>query len=140
MRLQLYRWQLKLNRKTLQERVVIFSIGIVIIAILWNLFLWSQTQLKFQHVDLELDNLDKQINYLVNQKQQIETAAADPKNKQMIERYQQLNQQLNGLNTKIKTYKFSVVSPQQLAAMLQSVLKEVNDVKIISFKVLPSGH
>ncbi|MDZ7803676.1 hypothetical protein [Thiohalophilus sp.] len=137
MKQTLQQWAERFDALTLRERLILGVGALLVIAILWLEFVFlAQTQQneslsnRIQTTDSQIDALEQQIAALSGE------SARDP-DQAKRRRQAKLQEQLAEVDARLQEKTASLISPAQMAQVLEAVLTQKTDLKLISVRNLP---
>lgn len=119
-----------------------YRIGVLIgslcfITALWYYLIYSPQSSVNTSAHDQIINLSQQSEQLKQKQIQILALAKLPKTKQLIARYNFISAQIKTINEQLNLFQYRFIDTKMLADKLQTLLLEVEDIKIESFRSLP---
>ena len=122
--------QNKIDNLNLRERAMVLSGILLVMYFTLDLFALQPLQISQKKVQNSLAQKNAELVALNTQLQQILTASKDsPAERDRIE-IQQLRQELEALDKSLKEATASLITPQQMAGLLQMVLSQTNGLRL----------
>lgn len=137
MKQQLQQWAQRFDALTLRERVIVGAAVLLVIGILWLEFVYTaqaQTgktlQTRLQSSASQIAALDQQIRILAAE------SGRDP-DQANRRREEKLREQLAQVNAQLQQKTASLITPAQMAQVLEAVLTQKTDLTLIGVRNLP---
>jgi MSHA biogenesis protein MshJ len=123
---------------SLRERVMIAVAVLVAIGVLWYVMLIGPMLSETQSSQHQLAKLQATLSSLQQQQQALVQKQQQDPLRELKDRIVQLNQHLAQVDGQLKTKLHGLIAPQQMAKVLESVLEQHHDLKLIKLQSLPA--
>jgi MSHA biogenesis protein MshJ len=128
---------LRIDALSLRERVIVFAAAVLILILLVNAFLLNPQYASQTALSQQIRQQQSQIADLQNQIQQtVKAREVDPDQADRI-RLRQLQDEAGRMRTALTDLQKRLVPPNEMADLLEEVLKRNNKLLLVSLKTLP---
>lgn len=130
----------RVDSKSLRERALIFLAAVLVLVTLVNSLLIDPMLSRQQAASKQIVQTQMQTKALQSQIQALASAQnADP-DQALRQRLQKLQQGLASADTALLDFQNGLVSPRQMPAMLEDILKRNRSLRLVSLKTLPTQN
>jgi len=128
--------QAQVEKMNLRERLLVFATGLVLVGSLWFLGLMEPLTKKIDNTRKEIGMVRGRIDS-INQNLEVQALAASGGNIGYQEQFSLIQRRLEELNEKLGGYTAELIGPGEMAQVLQGVLKEQSNLRLIRIRNLP---
>lgn len=134
---KLLQWQTKVDALSQRERVIVFVTGVVIVVMLLQFLLVDSVMTKRQQLTRQQQQLENQIAQQRAEQQTISAMLASGVNREKLNHRDNLKVTLADLDEKIESSVLALIPPKLMPEVLESVLTQGDQVKLIALENLP---
>ena len=128
----------KYEELSLREQVMIVATFLVVVGFVWFQFLSDPMYRETKQLSTELNTLEQSVDKLRQQYQALSTRRASDPHRDLKDRIVLIDQQLSKVNQQLGARFHGLIEPRQMAQVLESVLKQHKDLKLLSVRSLAS--
>lgn len=128
--------QAQVEKMNLRERLLVFATGLMLVGSLWYLGLMQPLIKKVENARNEIETVRGRIK-TINQNLEVQALAASGGNIGYQEQFSLIQRRLEELNEKLGGYTAELIGPGEMAQVLQGVLKEQSNLRLIRIRNLP---
>ena len=128
--------QAQVEKMNLRERLLVFATGLVLVGSLWYMGLMEPLNKKIDNTRNEIETVRGRIGS-INQSLEVQALAASGGNIGYQEQFSLIQRRLEELNEKLGGYTAELIGPGEMAQVLQGVLKEQSNLRLILIRNLP---
>ena len=136
------RWQ-QLNKRyfalSLRERALVAISLLVAIGVIWNLLLITPMLTANDTTQTQLAAIQTSVKTLQQQQQSLLLKQQQDPLRELKDRLRQVNQHLDTVNAQLKDKLHGLIAPQQMAKVLESVLQQHHELKLVKLQSLPAA-
>ena len=132
-------WGEKIDDLSLRERGAVFFCTLVVIYFLWDLFLMQPLQIAEKRTNSQLQQKQAEQFALNAELLQLNVNKQSDPNKADKEKLQSLKRQLAETEVEVEESTQHLISPKQMAVMLEAVLLKVKGLELLEIKGLGSS-
>jgi len=123
---------------SLREQILLVAAGFVAMGLIWFMLLSEPLYIETKKLSTELNKIEQGLEKLKQQHQSLAARRASDPHRDLKDRIALIDQQLVKVNQQLAEKFHGLIEPQQMAMMLESVLKKHNDLKLLSVRSLAS--
>ncbi len=127
--------QAKVDKMDLRERLMVFATGLLLLASLWYVGLMEPLNKQIKNNRTEITATQQRIES-INQNLEIQARAASGGTIGYQEQFALIQRRLEELNEQLGSYNAELIGPVQMARVLQGVLKEQSNLRLIRMRNL----
>ena len=135
------RWQ-QLNQRfaalSLRERVLVSLSLLVAIVVIWYMLLIAPMLAGSNAAQTQRATIEKSLRTLQQQQQALILKQQQDPLRELKDRVAQLNQHIVQVDAQLKSKLHGLIAPQQMAKLLESVLQQHHDLKLLKLQSLPA--
>ena len=128
--------QAQVEKMNLRERLLVFATGLMLVGSLWYMGLMEPLNKKIDNTRNEIETVRGRIGS-INQSLEVQALAASGGNIGYQEQFSLIQRRLEELNEKLGGYTAELIGPGEMAQVLQGVLKEQSNLRLILIRNLP---
>ena len=128
--------QAQVEKMNLRERLLVFATGLVLVGSLWYMGLMEPLNKKIDNTRKEIVMVRGRIDS-INQNLEVQALAASGGSIGYQEQFSLIQRRLEELNEKLGGYTAELIGPGEMAQVLQGVLKEQSNLRLILIRNLP---
>lgn len=128
--------QAQVEKMNLRERLLVFATGLVLVGSLWYMGLMEPLNKKIDNTRNEIETVRGRIGS-INQSLEVQALAASGGSIGYQEQFSLIQRRLEELNEKLGGYTAELIGPGEMAQVLQGVLKEQSNLRLIRIHNLP---
>lgn len=137
MKERLLEWQQKIDALTQRERVILFATAVVAVIMLIQLVLIDPVLAKRKQLARQQQQLESQIVQQRAEQQMIAAVLGGGVNREKIAHRDNLKATVEDLDKKIQSSVLALIPPQLMAEVLESILKQTEQLKLTGLENLP---
>ena len=122
--------QAYLDKLNLRERLLVCVTGIMLLGSVWYLGLMQPMQKQIKNSRIEIEAVRKRVKS-INQDLEVQALQASSGAIGMREQYTLVQRRLEELNDKLGGYTAELIGPGEMARVLQGVLKEQSNLRLV---------
>jgi MSHA biogenesis protein MshJ len=126
----------QVDKMNLRERLLVFATGVMIVGSLWYLGLMEPLNKKIDRNLKEIEATRGRIE-LINQNLEVQALAASGGTIGYREQFALIQRRLEELNEKLGGYTAELIGPGEMSRVLQGVLREQSNLRLIRMRNLP---
>jgi MSHA biogenesis protein MshJ len=127
--------QAKVDKMNLRERLLVFATGLMLLGSIWYLGLMEPLSKQIKNDRNEITAVQQRINS-INESLEIQARAASGGTIGYQEQFALIQRRLEELNDKLGGYTAELIGPGEMARVLQGVLKEQSNLRLIHIQNL----
>lgn len=135
---KLQEWQDKIDNLSLRERAAIFFCSLTVVYFVWDMLLMQPLQVTEKRVQSQLQQKQTEQAALNTQIQQLVAGERTDPDRAGREKLQMLKSQLREIELRVQESTQQLVSPKQMAVMLESVLRKVKGLELLEVRGMGS--
>ncbi|MDR9435456.1 MAG: hypothetical protein RI563_01160 [Thiohalophilus sp.] len=137
MKQTLQQWAERFDALTLRERLILGVGALLVIGIVWLEFVYLAQADQNKRLSNRLQTTDSQIAALEQQITALNSESARDPDQANRRRQEKLQEQLAEVDARLQEKTASLISPAQMAQVLEAVLTQKTDLKLIAVRNLP---
>ncbi|MBC7500959.1 MAG: type II secretion system protein M [Herminiimonas sp.] len=130
----------RIDRLTSRERIISFASAALMVVTLVNMFLLDPLYASQKKLSNSIKQDQAAITALQQQIQQVVNARSVDKDAPAKARLKEVDDQTTALQASMRDMQKGLVSPDRMAALLESILKQNGRLKLMSLKTLPVAN
>ncbi len=135
---KLKEWQEKIDALNVRERAAVFFCTLFVIYFVWDMFLMQPLQVTEKQTRSQLQQRQTEQLALTSQIQSIVSEQRKDPDKANREKLQSLKSELKQIELQVEDSTQHLISPQNMAVMLETVLLKVKGLQLVSVRGLGS--
>jgi MSHA biogenesis protein MshJ len=140
LKLQWHNLAERVDAMSLRERALIFLAAVLVLVTLVNTLLIGPLLKRQSELSRQIVQTQFQTKALQTQLQAMATAKSADPDAALRTRLQQMQQDMASADTALRDFQSGLVSPQQMAAMLEDILLRNRALRLVSLKTLPTQN
>lgn len=121
-----------------RERNIVLILVIAVVVVLWDTLLFAPIQRETKQVKQQINALNSKINAQKKQLAELVAAANQDPNSELKERRDQLSRAVARMDQRLQALTSNLIPPEQMAEVLEQVLRQNSDLKLIRVTSLPT--
>jgi MSHA biogenesis protein MshJ len=125
-----------LNSMSLQERVLLLVVGVVILHLIWNLYFFRPFQREGKQITDSITEVQKDVERLELEAQGFQRIIAHDPDADNKARIQSVQKEIDELNSRIKKLTGVLISPEQMVGLLEELLVREQGLQLVKLENL----
>ncbi len=121
-----------------RERNIVLILGLAVLVFLWDALLFGPVQRESKQLKLQMSTVESQISKQSKELAELMAAVNRDPNSELKQRRDQLSSAVAEMDQRLETLTSNLIPPKQMAKVLEQVLRENNNLKLVQVISLPS--